>query len=132
MLSEEQNELISRWNHAQNELKAYRELEMDLRKQIVSSLFDASKDEGTDYIELGNGYRLKVVKKLDWKLKNDNNQVDDALEKLDEGTAAMLVKWTPTLSVSNFKKLSPELQNVFENCLEVKPAAPSLEIVAPK
>ncbi len=60
------------------------------------------------------------------------NETDEALEHFSEDMAPMLVKWTPTLSVSNFKKLSEAEQAHFDKALEIKDGAPTLEIKAPK
>lgn len=131
-LTIEQQDKLTLWNRLNLNLKTLKEEEMKLRNEIVSEFFDPGKTEGTEYADLANGYRLKVVKKENYNLDNKNGKVDAALEKLNEGIADLVVNWNPSLSISNYRKLTDSEKSVFNDCLEIKPGSPTLEIVPPR
>lgn len=137
--------LIQQWLAAKQQLDSAKEIEAALRGELVTTYFDNQKEEGTENLELGNGYKLKAVKKLSYRI--DKNAIDgalDAIEKLgEEGKfiAGRLVKWQPELSVSEFKKLqenasSPTVAQtivaLITPVLTITPGMPSLEFVEPK
>jgi hypothetical protein len=43
-----------------------------------------------------------------------------------------LVKWKPEVAITEYRKLTEEERNRFDQCLVIKPGSPSLEIVIPK
>jgi len=135
-LNAEQVELLTVWENTKNQLKVLKEYEMQLRKIAVydSGLFDNDKTSGTENIALGDGYKLTSVKKETYHLKADDNgeAVEKALDNFTDIEAGLLVKWTPELSVSNYKKLPEDKQAYFNDCLEIRTGAPSLEIKPPK
>lgn len=129
-LSDEQKELLTVWENTKTQLTKLKSYEMELRKAIVydGGFFDADKTSGTEHAALGDGYKLTSVKKETYTLKNENGETDAALTLFTDDEAALLVKWTPTLSVSNYKKLSEEKQAFFNGALEIKDGAPTLDI----
>lgn len=133
-LAPEQIEILTVWENTKKQLDTLKKFEMECRKVIVydSGFFDINKTSGTEHVALPGGYDLVSVKKENYKLTNANNETDEALEHFSEDMAAMLVKWTPDLSVSTFKKLTEEQQAFFDKALEIKNGAPTLEIKAPK
>lgn len=131
-LQPDRQALLESWFTLQQQLSTVKNAEMELRKKVVATFFDDNDREGTKRHALPDGYNLKVVKKQNYKLKNDNHETEKALEQFSEDSAAMLVKWSATLSVSNFKKLTDEAQLIFKDCLEITDASPTLEIEAPK
>lgn len=131
-LTAEDNKLLEDWYTLQAQLKLAKDSEMELRKAVVARFFNEDDREGTMRYPLPDGYKLKAVKKQNYKLKNENGETDKVLENVSEDLAALLVKWTPTLSISTFKKLAPEIQAVFNDCLEITDASPTLEIEEPK
>lgn len=124
--------LISEWERADQNQREWRAREIELRARVVSLLFDSSKQSGVEHLELANGWKLSATKKLDYKLNNKNNELDEALKGFDDALAELLVKWEPKLSVSNYQALTPALQSKLSGCLTIKPAMPSLEMVGPK
>ena len=128
----EQVEILTIWENTKAQLTKLKEYEMQVRKVIVydGGFFSADKTSGTEHFTLAGGYDLTSVKKETYNL--DSDKVESALENFTEAEAALLVKWTATLSVANYKKLSPEQQAFFNECLEIKIGAPTLEIKAPK
>lgn len=136
------NDKLLSWDWAAKALEQAKTLEMQLRKEILAELydFDATVDlrEGTENLELGNGYKLKAVFKVSRKLENKNGETKRALEKIQEYfdggfvIAERLVKWSPELSTSEYKKLPADIRTVIDTCVTTKPSTPSLEIVEPK
>lgn len=125
------DEKIMAWNEAKKTLDAAKAAEMEMRKAIVATEFDVSH-VGTQNVELGNGWKLKAVVKESYKLDKDADKVEDMLDKLENWQADRLVKWTPTLSVSEYKKLDAEDKAKVDAVLTVSPSSPTLELVAPK
>lgn len=120
---------IQAWSEADTNQKAWREIELKLRAELVKELFPFDT-AGSSHHELGNGWKLSVTKGIDYKL--DADKITEVLNSFDDSTAALLVKWEPKLSVSNFKKLSPEDQAKFTDVLTTRPSSPQLKLVEPK
>lgn len=120
--------------------------EMGLRKELMSMAFPVAV-EGTNNFDLGQGYTLKGVKKLEYKL---DNHVDrgyptdvayDAIVALgNEGAflAERLIVYKPELSVAEYKKLDPnnpthiKIKALIDGVLTIKDASPTLEVATPK
>lgn len=136
--------LLIQWNKAKAVLEEAKEREMDYRKAAVDFISDCDKKSGTENIELGNGYKAKVVKKLNFGFvknsegKLDKNAIEKALTKIEkdgpagELIAERLVKWTPDLSLSEYKLLSEKHKNIIDGVIVTTEGAPTLEIVEPK
>jgi hypothetical protein len=125
-------EKIMEWREADTNQRAWRELELKLRAEVIAACFDASKESGTENKDLGNGWKLQVTKSLDYKLKTDHVALDTIAEQIGDAAFDMVVSYDPKLSVSNFKKLAPEQQTLFSELLTVKPSSPQLKLVEPK
>lgn len=132
-----QDEVILHWQSLQLDLAKAKEEEMTFRKYVVSRAFP-QKQEGTNTLELGNGYALKAGIKYNYKLDPDNAKVEAALLNLaklgNEGSfiADRLVSWTPSLSIKEYRELEPKYKAVIDSVIEITDAAPSLELKAPK
>lgn len=132
------DKLIAKREEIVNEIKALQEQEKELRNQILKDSFSYEGDEreGTENIELANGYKLKGVFKLTRKL--DKNETPEVLTKIRatgvEGVfiADRLVTWEPKLSKSEYDKLSPQYKQMIDSVLTTKPGLPALSIVPPK
>lgn len=124
------SEDIMEWNELKSQIKTLQAKEMALRLKIAKTFFN-DPSEGTNTTELGNGWKLKMQYKLDRKvdiamLTNLAPQLRKHVN-LDE-----LVEAKPVLKISAYRKLEGEGKKLFEQCLETKPASPSLELVEPK
>lgn len=137
------DELLQQWIEKKKTLESAKAEEMELRKQIVSFVADPDKIEGTENIELGNGYKLKAVKKVTYNFNvpegvDKRDFVDDVLDKLEkvgpEGKflADRLVKWNPELSVSEYKELPENFKKIVDEVIVTKEGSPTLELVEPK
>lgn len=131
-LTEDQIRALYIWENTKAQLTKLKAFEMEVRKAIVydGGFFNEDVTTGTERVELGGGYELKSVKKETYNL--DSDLVEAALENFTEDEAKLLVSWVANLSVTNYKKLTPEKQAFFNDCLDIKTGAPTLEIKTPK
>ena len=125
------SEMLARQQNLAQELKRVREEEMALRKAILAKAFPGGKI-GTNTLELGNGYKLKGVFKIDRKIDEATLQV--TLKQLRERGVPTdeLVRWKPELAARTYNKLTDADKLIMDGTLVVKPASPSLEVVPPK
>jgi hypothetical protein len=130
-LTDAQIALIQEWTAAKMAAKIQVDLERTLRAEIVKQLFDASIDKGTEYAPLANGYKLKCVKSLDYKL-TDPVKVKEICDALPTSLSALLVKWKPELSSAAYNKLTDVEQALFNDVLEIKPGSPQVSLEEPK
>lgn len=141
-----QDELLMLWDSKKKAIEIAKEEEMDLRKYIVGRAFP-KKEEGTNKIDLGQGYQLKSVIKYNYKC-DDNDKVENGLNKLaalgNEGSfiAERLVTWTPAFKLTEYRQLqedkekgskfADEALKIITTFITITDAAPTLEIVEPK
>lgn len=132
-MTEEQMKLLEEWRQAKAEADSVKPIlakEQELRKQVFAAFYPAPK-EGTNTIDLAEGWKLKAVYKLDRKID------EAALPAVAEQLRGMgvnvdtLVKWTPGLKTATYKELTAEQRAVFDQALIVKPGAPTIELVPP-
>lgn len=132
----ERDELIMQWEAAKLELDHWKERELHLRTKLVDSYF--TTDEGTQNLELGEGWKLKAVVKTNYTLITKDEALEKALSKLErfgaEGkfVAERIVTYSPKLSLSEYKKLDTKFRKIIDEVVVTKPATPSLELIAPK
>lgn len=137
--------LLEIWEVRKAELENAKNAEMEIRKAIVAIAFDPSKQSGTERVPLHNGYELKSVKKLNYGFVKgpdgkgiDKNRIDAALATIEadgavgELIAQRLVKWEPTLSLTEYKLLSAAHKAAIDAVIVTSDGAPTLEIVPPK
>lgn len=122
------------WFEMKQMLERAKEAESKLRDELVTELFSADKDAGSEIIEIANGYALKATKKLDYKLNNKNGEVEALIAIIghDAVREMKLIRWEPKLSETAYKNADPQTQKLFDGCLTIKPGKPSLEIIEPK
>jgi hypothetical protein len=105
--------------------------EMELRKKVAACYFPTPK-EGVNDVPLSDGFVMKLTHKVNRKIV-----VDALVASTDEFVKAGLpladlVVNKPELSGTEYKKLTPEQQALFDKVLEIKPASPSIAITKPK
>jgi hypothetical protein len=137
------DQLLAKWDEAKKVLDAAKTSEMEARKAVSDYCFP-NASEGTNRIELNNGFALKCVAKLNWKIAAPNDQVDKIEEEAaklgNEGTFLIerIITWTPGFSKSEYKKLDPSLPThakvkaLVDSVLDITPGAPTLTIEEPK
>lgn len=141
----ERTRLLLLWTQAKEQLEAAKAVEMEYRTAVVNFAFDPNKQSGTERIELGNGYELKAVKKINFGWIKDEagklnkRAIDKALEKIEkvggavgELIAERLVKWTPDLSLTEYKQLDEKFKRIIDEVIVTSEGAPTLEIIPPK
>jgi hypothetical protein len=140
--------ILTRWDNAKKALDAAKDEEMEARKALVAFMSDPNKRSGTENIPLDNGYSLKVGKSLNYGWikdasgKTDKAAIEKALSKIEKEAGELgkyitdnLVKWTPELSLTEYKKLGeqfPKLKPVIDTVIVTTDGAPKAEIVEPK
>ena len=135
--------LLTLWQDSKTTLNEAQANEVLLRKAVVDFATDPKKEKGTVNVELGNGWLMKAVKKINISFKKnaegktDRAAIDRALAAIEkeEGNDVVterLIKWTPALSESEYKTLSPKYQKLIDAVLIRTPGTPTLEIVPPK
>lgn len=132
-MTEEQMKLLEEWRLAKAEADAVKPIiakEQELRKQVFDAFYPAPK-EGTNTIDLVEGWKLKGVYKLDRKI--DEAALPAVTEQLREMgvNADTLVRWSPILKIATYKELTAEQRAVFDQALIIKPSLPTIELVAP-
>jgi hypothetical protein len=139
----ERDALIVEWQKAEAARAAAVAREMELRKQVYATCFP-NPEMGTNNLELGKGYKLKAVRKLNYNLANGEGQTEAALDQIEklgnEGKfiAERLVGWKPSLSLSEYNKLEAsnpthqKIKAIINSVLTTTEASPSLEVVVPK
>lgn len=130
-LTTDLNNILQQWNQAKEELKKWKELEGDLRDILVDHLFNKELTEGTESIDLANGWILKTTKKLSYKLDNAQGEVAAFCASLPDSLSKALVRWKPELSIATFRKLDPHTKKQIESILSVESSKPSLELIPP-
>lgn len=141
-----QDDLLMLHKEKQDLIASMKKEEMELRKYIVDRAFP-EKHEGTNTLELGNGYELKAVVKYNYKLA-DNNTVDKCLQEIaaigNEGSfiADRLVSWTPNFLKTEYTALQEEaakgnenaknILKITEKMLTIDETAPTVTIKEPK
>jgi hypothetical protein len=142
--------LIKNWMQASATLKAAKETEMELRNQVSEMLFP-EKVKGTQRYELGGGYFVKLVHKLNYKLGNSElkdkegnkikvqQQVEAVMEAIEkcgnEGAFLVdrLIKTEYKLAEGEYTKLddgSP-IKKLINSILVTSDAAPSITLEEP-
>lgn len=121
---------LEQWYNLKQELAKIRASEMLLRKRIFSHYF-RTPVEGTNTAELEHGYELKGKYPID-------RDIDEAAFNVNRERFAAaglkpdsLVRWKPELVLRKYRELTAEEQQLFDECLTVKPGSPSLDIMLP-
>ena len=141
----ERDRLLLAWEESKKALEVAKEKEMEQRKAVVAFAFDPNKESGTERIELDNGYQAKAVKKVNYGFvktedgKLNKAAIDKALAKIEkvggavgELIAERLVKWTPDLSLTEYKQLDEKFKKIIDEVIVTSEGAPTLEIITPK
>ena len=137
---QERNQLIVEWKQAAEELAAWKEKEMALRLQLAAdtAMFNPGIESGTQTYQLGGGWKLKLERKIAYKIENKQGEAFAVMHQLcqmGEGTARVakeLFSFEANLRTGEYKKLTPEERAVVDTILTTKPATPSLSMEAPK
>jgi hypothetical protein len=139
----ERDRRLQVWEASKLALEIAKENEMKFRKEAVDFAFDPTKKAGTERVELGGGWIAKAVKKINYGWIKDGEKVnkhaiDDILDKIEKTIenggliAERLVKWTPDLSLTEYKLLPEAAKALIDTVIVTSEGAPTLEIIPPK
>lgn len=152
---EQRNALIRSWIDAKSSRKTAEDHEMGLRTNVAGVLFP-KPSKGTQRYNLGNGYAVKMVYKLNYKLGDVetvnaagdkipvNVQVEEMMDEIEkignEGQFLVdrLIKTSYSLSESEYAKLDMSnpshkaIKAAIDKLLTISPATPALEFEEPK
>ena len=148
--------VIQNWLDERAALQLHKADEMKARTEVSQLLFP-NPTKGTQRYPLANGYAIKLVYKLNYRLGDKDKinpdtggkvRLDDqvfdlqsrmeALGPVAELFADRLIKWTPELSVTEYEKLDVndpiqrQLRDMIDAMLTVEPASPALDFEEPK
>ncbi len=140
----ERDRLLLVWQNAKAALDAAKETELQARKAAVLMMHDPSKSGKTENVLLGNGYKAKLKVPIRYGfVKNEDDRVDKkridlALQQIEkdgsagELVAERLIKWTPDLSLTEYKLLPDKWKAIIDEVIVTSEGTPTLEIVEPK
>lgn len=148
----QRDKVLQSWLAARTLLATAKESEMELRKQVQQLLFP-NPVKGTQRYDLGGGYSIKLVHKINYTLGNKDltdkksgnkikvqdqvEQVMNAIEKCgNEGPFLVdrLIKTSYDLSISEYGKLDDgsQIKKIIDSILITSDAAPAVEFEEPK
>lgn len=142
--TQKRDRVLAEWHEAAKALEIAKADEMEKRKLAFPVVFGPDAKEGTNRIALANGYSVKGIRKVNYKIDNDFVKVcavEEAISKLgNEGPfiAARVLKRTYDFSASEYKKLDcansaqAAAKKLIDSILTTKDGAPTLEIEPPK
>jgi hypothetical protein len=128
--------LALEWRASKDALDAAKAAEAALRTEVIDACFPAGLAEGTNTHELPRGFVLKVVSRALAK-PGDVESLKTAIGKLaalgevGKLLAGRLVKWKPEVSLSEFRKLDANVQQLFGKAVTVERTSPSMSLAAP-
>lgn len=121
---------IEEWYRLNVALKDLKQQELALRKEVFGEFFPEPK-EGTNTVHLRDGWVLKGTHKLTRKIQEA--LIADVAEETGMTTVIKnCIVYKPSLNKTEYSKLSDRQRKMFDNCLEIKPATPSMDVVLPK
>jgi len=138
------DEALTKWEAAKTALETAKADEMEARKLAFKFAFGNDAKEGTNRTELHNGYTIKGVRKVNYKIAASHDAIDAAEERMptlgNEATFLFerIIVWTPDFSKSEYNKLdtgNPTHRAVkaeIDKLIETSDGAPTLAIEAPK
>lgn len=122
-------QMVAEWFGLVQQLDIIKKREMELRNAIYAHYFQ-NPVEGTNKVELPDGWRLDCQYKLSRKL--DEAALPAILKKLPEGTEERVIRYKPDLNLREYRKLVDTQQAIFDEALIIKPSTPSLKLIEPK
>ena len=117
------------WHDIAELLKKVKAVESKLRGELVTTFFPAPV-EGTNTVDLGNDWQVKLVGKV--ARKCDEAAFAAVFEQLPRGAKQKLIKFKPDLILKEYKKLPPDQRLIFDQALIIKPGSPTLSLIPPK
>jgi hypothetical protein len=117
---------LSNWETLNVQLADLKLREMSLRASIFKPV------EGINTHKLKNGYALKGSYPINRKVDLALLQTLSPRFVANKINAQSLVEYKASLKTGVYRTLTVEQRHLFDQCLEIKPGSPSLEIVEVK
>lgn len=141
----DRDRLIGEWHQAKQALIEVQDKERVLRQMLVTMLFDGTKLEGSETVDIGYGCKLKSTKEMYYNATNKDGQLDavnNALAARGAEAEAMfdeLINWAPEVRVKAYRKIletvekynDQEMKTLLHAAITVKPGMPQLELITP-
>jgi hypothetical protein len=131
-------EHLKEWYTLKQQIDELKNKEVVLRQFIFNGIFP-KPEEGINKHDIndGSGAVLKATHVINRKVQEDAlEDLSDSLQVVDANLPQLdldkLVKWKPEVSIKEYRALTDEQRNLFDQVLVIKPGMPSLEIVIPK
>lgn len=125
-LTAEQINTLAAWQAADVKLRKCKKDESSLRDEVVQLFFE-TQDEGAKKVQTSERFTLKAVFKNNKSI--DEKELKLALKKLPKGMKKKLIKTKSSLITKGYEELSRQEKEIFDECLTIKPAKPSLQII---
>lgn len=136
------DKLLEEWERAKDLLDTAKEDEMSKRLAFIDWAADKEIAKGSEYIDLYQGWRVKIDKKVNYKVSKDNvtmfldKMVEFGIKNNEEAhgrlMASNVVKWEPELSLSFFNTMPDAYKEIFKPAVSSSNATPTISIEAPK
>jgi len=120
------------WTQANDALKELKARELELRKQVAEIYFPDAASEGTTTLDIGEGWKLKLLNRTNRTLENDKGETEAIMQQLPPEVATAVFAWKPSLNVRNYRMLAPEHRALVDSVVTSKPGTPTLTLEAPK
>lgn len=120
---------LARWEQLKATLAAVKDEEAALRKALFDATFP-NPTEGVNTFALPDGRTIKGTYKITRKVLEE--KFKGVLKKMGFTEKHAPVKVAHTLVKASYDLLSEENRKAFDECLEIKPGAPTFEIVVPE
>jgi hypothetical protein len=119
--------IYQRWLDAKEAEKAAIELRRSIEDQLVMELDIAKTLDGTQNID-ADGYKVKVVGRLDRKVNSDKLQ-DLAAEFGLTQHLSSLFRWKPEVNVTAWKSADPLIIDTLQDAITTSNGRPSFTII---
>lgn len=118
---------IIQWEEAAKELAAIKAKEMLLRRRVFDGIFQ-NPIEGTMRLRIDDKHELVGINKIDRTV--DEAALSAMVKDLYESGIPVdsLLKYKPSLVISEYRKLSENERNYFDHILIIKPGSPTLKL----
>lgn len=129
------DEMLIEQQEAAKQAAFFTARDKELRGLIYGLAFKGLEDGTQHTTALGNGYKLKGKRPISYKLSSDVDSALEAIAKVgNEGSfiADRLIKWSPSLSLTEYNALSDEQRKIVDPCITTTPGLPVIEVVEPK
>lgn len=127
------DQLLEQWWNMQQQLAELKTREMDLRKELFAYYFPNPKSGKNSY-SLTDGFCLEAEYKVEPKMDFEEfTRLCDTPEFEAAGIhRSDVVEYKPEFRHTLFKKLTADKQDLIEQALTWRPAAPAMKIVRGK